>query len=334
MNSTADGHDPAEGSQRSPEQPSHDDAQSREEFCVLLGYEFNDAELFDLALRHRSWCAENDTTESNERLEFLGDAVLGLVITEYLYLGSPDTSEGVLARYRSELVSAVALAGLARELGLGDVILLGKGEESTGGREKTSILADAMEAVFGAMYLDGGIDGAGPVLLRLFERRLAAVVDEGYATDHKSRLQELAAQRFGQLPRYRLHHDGPEHEKIFWARVEVGGVQFGKGQGRTKKEAEQAAADMAFQTLQDYDPNTKLPPKLAAEDSEDSNNTHNSPETAHPNGELDASTPEKVLETQQVDSEELPGSTMESERVENQAELEKMRGNDEGAHHA
>lgn len=334
MNGTPKEDDPTSGSIHAAEQTSEDVALSREEFSARLGYQFNDDELLDLSLRHRSWCAENDTAESNERLEFLGDAVLGLVITEFLYLGSPDTSEGVLARYRSELVSAVALAGLARELGLGDVILLGKGEESTGGREKTSILADAMEAVFGAMYLDGGIDGAAPVLLQLFERRLGAVVDEGYATDHKSRLQELAAQRFGQLPRYRLHHDGPEHEKVFWARVEVGGTQFGEGKGRTKKEAEQAAADVAFQALQDIEPDSANAPNSTVGTSATTKNDSTETDSVQVNGELDSKALEKVLETQQVDSAELPGTTTEFKRVDNQAELDNLRGIDEGMHDA
>lgn len=221
----------------------------RGELCRLLGYDFTDSELLDLALRHRSWCSENGAVESNERLEFLGDAILGLVVTDHLYRSVPETSEGVLARHRSELVSATALAGVARSVQLGDALALGKGEQATGGRAKTSILADGMEAVIGAVYLDGGIGAATTLVLHLLEDRMSEVIDGGLASDHKSRLQELAAHRFGQLPRYVLTEDGPEHEKHFWARVELGGDTWGSGEGRTKKEAEQAAAGDAVEQL-------------------------------------------------------------------------------------
>jgi ribonuclease-3 len=221
----------------------------RDELCRHLDHRFRDPGLLDLSLRHRSWCAENGAVESNERLEFLGDAVLGLIVTDHLFRTAPDTSEGVLARHRSELVSAAALAEVARSVQLGAALALGKGEESTGGRDKTSILADGMEAVIGGVYLDGGLDAARRLVLRLLDRRIAEVVRGSLASDHKSRLQELAARRFGHLPRYVLAEDGPEHEKRFWARVELGGVEWGRGEGRTKKEAEQAAARLAFDRL-------------------------------------------------------------------------------------
>ncbi len=222
----------------------------RDELCRLLGYQFTDPRWLELALRHRSWCAENGAVASNERLEFLGDSVLGLVVTDHLFRAAPDTSEGVLARHRSELVSAAALAEVARAVELGAALALGKGEESTGGRNKTSILADGMEAVIGGVYLDGGIGAATTLVLHLLEERIGEVLYGGLASDHKSRLQELAAHRFGQLPRYHLSEDGPEHEKHFWARVELGGTEWGRGEGRTKKEAEQAAARRAFDRLQ------------------------------------------------------------------------------------
>jgi len=227
---------------------------ARDDLCDLLAYRFADPELLDLALRHRSWCAENGSVPSNERLEFLGDAVLGLVVTDHLYRAAPDTSEGVLARHRSELVSAAALAGVARSVHLGDALALGKGEEATGGREKTSILADGMEAVIGAVYLDGGIGAATTLVLHLLEDRIEEVLHGGLASDHKSRLQEFAARHFGQLPRYVLRDEGPEHEKHFWARVELGGRTWGEGGGRTKKQAEQAAALRAYERLQDEAP--------------------------------------------------------------------------------
>ena len=222
----------------------------RDDLCAHLAYRFTDHSLLDLALRHRSWCSENGSVASNERLEFLGDAVLGLVITDHLYRAVPDMSEGVLARHRSELVSATALAEVARAVHLGDALLLGKGEVSTGGRDKTSILADGMEAVIGAVYLDGGIGAATSLVLLLLDDRIDDVLYGGLASDHKSRLQEQAARRFGELPRYTIDEDGPEHEKRFSARVELGGEVWGDGEGRTKKEAEQAAARAAVRRLQ------------------------------------------------------------------------------------
>lgn len=225
------------------------DASPRDSFCARIGHRFDDAGLLDLALRHRSWCAENGAVDSNERLEFLGDAVLGLIVTDHLFMTSPASSEGVLARRRSELVSATALADVARSVGLGDVLLLGKGEESTGGRTKTSILADAMEAVIGAVYLDADIHAARDLVLGLLDERIDGVVSGDLASDHKSRLQEVAARRFGELPRYELTEAGPEHEKVFSAVVRLGGDEWGAGEGRTKKEAEQAAARAATEQL-------------------------------------------------------------------------------------
>lgn len=226
------------------------DVDPRDELCRSLAYRFTDDKLLDLALRHRSWCAEHGAVQSNERLEFLGDAILGLVVTDHLYRAAPDMSEGVLARHRSELVSAAALAGVARSVHLGEALALGKGEEATGGRDKTSILADGMEAVIGAVYLDGGMGAATTLVLHLLEDLMDDVLHGGLASDHKSRLQELAARRFGQLPRYVLRDEGPEHEKHFWARVELGGDVWGDGEGRTKKQAEQAAARAAYERLE------------------------------------------------------------------------------------
>lgn len=221
----------------------------RDALCDRIGHRFADGRLLDLALRHRSWCAEHGGVDSNERLEFLGDAVLGVVVTDHLFHVSPSSSEGVLARRRSELVSAIALAGVARSIGLGEVLLLGKGEESTGGRAKTSILADAMESVIGAVYLDGGIDAARSVVLGLLDERIDGVVSGDVASDHKSRLQEVAARHFGELPSYQLSEAGPEHQKVFHAVVRFGDREWGSGDGRTKKEAEQAAAREATARL-------------------------------------------------------------------------------------
>ncbi|MGB6057356.1 MAG: ribonuclease III [Microthrixaceae bacterium] len=224
----------------------------REHLCRRINYHFTDPERLDLALRHRSWCAENGSVASNERLEFLGDSVLGLVVTDHLYRSAPDRSEGVLARNRSELVSAIALAEVARSVDLGPALLLGKGEESTGGRDKTSILSDAMEAVIGAVYLDSGLEEAGRVILRILSERIGNVLEGSLASDHKSRLQELAAHEFGELPNYVLSDDGPEHDKQFVARVLLRDEEWGNGVGRTKKEAEQAAAHHAYLNLEKF----------------------------------------------------------------------------------
>ncbi len=215
-----------------------------------LRHEFNDPSLLDLALRHRSWCAENGGVESNERLEFLGDAVLGVVITDHLYRSTPSEPEGVLARYRSELVNSSVLALLARRIDLGSMLLLGKGEEATGGRDKNSILADALEALIGAIYLDAGTEAAEAFIIELSRDLIEQVENEDLSTDHKSRLQETAARMFGELPRYVLSEDGPEHAKSFTAKVTVGGELLGEGVGRTKKEAEQAAASEAEGALE------------------------------------------------------------------------------------
>ena len=214
-----------------------------------LGHRFAELDLLDLALRHRSWCAEHGGVESNERLEFLGDAVLGLVITDHLYATGPGLAEGVLARRRSELVNARVLAELADDLDLGVHVLLGRGEESTGGRQKPSILADAMEAVFGAIYLDGGLSAAEPVVLRLLAPLVAAVSSGGPGSDFKSRLQEVVAQRHDDVPIYDLAEDGPDHDKWFEATVSVGGAVVGRGGGRSKKQAEQAAAGEAWRVM-------------------------------------------------------------------------------------
>lgn len=225
------------------------DESPRDALCRRIGHRFEDPSLLDLALRHRSWCAEHGGVASNERLEFLGDAVLGLVVTDHLFQVSPRSSEGILARRRSELVSANALADVARSVGLGDVLMLGKGEQATGGRSKTSILADAMEGVLGAVYLDGGIDAAREVVLGLLDERIDGVVAGDVASDHKSRLQEMAARHFGELPVYDLTEAGPEHQKSFHAVVRFDGRSWGSGDGRTKKEAEQAAANKATARL-------------------------------------------------------------------------------------
>lgn len=201
-----------------------------------------DAELLDLALTHRSWAYENGGVATNERLEFLGDAILGQAVTVMLYSTFPDLSEGDLAKRRASLVSAVALAEVARTVGIGDHLKLGKGEELTGGREKSSILADTTEALIGAVYLDQGGEIATALVLRLLQPLLADPRRFGTAMDPKTSLQELAAQRGLGLPVYELSEIGPDHSKVFTATVVLAGESIASGEGTSKKQAEMAAA--------------------------------------------------------------------------------------------
>ena len=207
-----------------------------------LGVSFRDAELRQAALTHRSYAFEQALTVTNERLEFLGDSVLGLVVTDMAYRSYPDMPEGQLAKLRAAIVNMQALADVARSLGIGDVVLLGKGEEQSGGRDKASILADALEAVFGAAYLDLGLDRARDLIERLFRPRMEAYVRGEGDRDYKTILQEIASQELRSIPDYRVVERGPDHEKEFTATVHVGGEPLGTGTGRSKKEAEQQAA--------------------------------------------------------------------------------------------
>lgn len=214
-----------------------------------LGGRFGDTALLNRAVAHRSWSSETPGEESNERLEFLGDAVLGLIVTDHIYRAYPDLAEGQLAQLRAGVVNAGALALAAQELAIGDALLLGKGEDSSGGREKPSILADAMEAVIGATYLDGGWDAARELVMRLLGERIREAAAGPGGDDFKTRLQELVAQRFDQLPRYVVTGTGPDHAKVFAATVAVDDEIRGAGEGRSKKHAEQAAARAALETL-------------------------------------------------------------------------------------
>jgi ribonuclease-3 len=216
-----------------------------------LGIDF-DAELLVLALTHRSYAYENGGLPPNERLEFLGDAVLGLVVTDHLYRQHPDLPEGQLAKLRASVVNMHALAGVARGLGeggLGAHLLLGKGEELTGGRDKASILADGLEAVIGAAYLAHGIDTARMLVHRLFDGLLAEAPLRGAGLDWKTSLQELTASAGLGVPEYKVEDTGPDHRKEFTAIVLVAGRDLGHGDGSTKKEAEQKAAESAWREL-------------------------------------------------------------------------------------
>jgi ribonuclease-3 len=214
-----------------------------------LRIRFRDDGLRHMALTHRSYAFENALQETNERLEFLGDAVLGIVITDLAYRQFPDLSEGELAKLRAATVNMTTLAEVARELGLGELVLLGKGEEMSGGRDKPSILADAMEAVLGAVYLDRGLNSARKLIERLFWPRMQAYARGEGARDFKTTLQELASQDLHAMPDYRIAERGPDHEKEFTATVYLAGKRWGSGVGRSKKEAEQQAAREAFERL-------------------------------------------------------------------------------------
>jgi ribonuclease III len=218
-------------------------------FEAALGYRFRDRAHLEAALVHRSYCAEHADADSNERMEFLGDAVLGLSVTDYVFVEYPELPEGELAKLRASVVNAEALAELAAALDLGSVLVLGKGEDASGGREKPSILSDAIEAVIAAVYLDGGWVAADELVLRLLSERIREGALGPGGHDFKTRLQELAAQRVDQLPKYQVRSDGPDHSKRFYATVTLRGESYGEGEGRSKKHAEQAAAQMAWQRL-------------------------------------------------------------------------------------
>ena len=206
-------------------------------------------ELLERALTHRSYAYEHGGLPTNERLEFLGDAVLGLVVTDALYADHPDLAEGALAKLRASVVSTRALAGVARDLGLGRWLRLGKGEEVTGGRDKPSILADTMEAVIGAVYLERGVEGATTLVRALFDPLMRAAAEEGAAQDWKTVLQEFTAAHSLGVPDYRVSDSGPDHAKSFVATALVGGEARGQGTGTSKKEAEQQAAQVAYRSL-------------------------------------------------------------------------------------
>ncbi|MGC8628005.1 MAG: ribonuclease III [Acidimicrobiales bacterium] len=214
-----------------------------------LGWSVNDPGLLVQAFAHRSWCAEHPGHKPNERLEFLGDAVLGLIVTDFLFQSYPDLAEGELAKIRASVVNASSLAAVARELDLGPALLLGKGEDVSGGRSKLSILADVTEALIGAIYLDAGYDVAREIVLGLMVERVAEAASGPGGQDYKTRLQELCAQNFDELPVYSISGSGPDHAKVFEAEVFIGGQKRGAGEGRSKKQAEQAAARSAWQVM-------------------------------------------------------------------------------------
>jgi ribonuclease III len=216
-----------------------------------------DADLLQRALTHRSYAYEHGGAPHNERLEFLGDSVLGVVITETLYRAHPDLPEGKLAKLRASVVNMRALAQVARRIdgtgGLGPYLRLGRGEEVTGGRDKASILADTVEALLGAIYVEHGLPVAARVIHDLFDGMLSDVANHGAGLDWKTSLQELTAEQNLGVPEYVITSFGPDHAKTFTARASVGGELFEASTGRNKKEAEQAAAQTAYRLLQARD---------------------------------------------------------------------------------
>ncbi len=224
-----------------------------------------DLALLDHALTHRSYAYENGGLPNNERLEFLGDSVLGLVVTESLYADHPDLAEGQLAKLRAAVVNMRALAKVAKGLGVGDYLLLGRGEESTGGRSKASILADTMEALIGTVYLARGIEGGRVFVHHLIDPLLASSAQLGAGLDWKTSLQELTSAASVGIPEYRVSEEGPDHEKTFTAVVVVGEEELGQGVGRSKKQAEQQAAERAWTELRRRQDEAEGEPESASE---------------------------------------------------------------------
>lgn len=218
------------------------------ELTARIGIELPET-LLKQSLTHRSFAYENSLEETNERLEFLGDSVLGIVITEELYQKYPQAAEGELAKLRAAIVNARALADVARDIGLGEFLMLGKGEEITGGRDKSSILADSLEAVLGAIYLSHGLDKTAKVILKLFSSIIENSVDLGAALDWKTSLSEVMFSKKLGSADYLISEAGPDHDKQFTAKVIVNGQEFGTGTGKSKKTAEQNAAKEAFEKL-------------------------------------------------------------------------------------
>ncbi len=218
---------------------------------ATLGVRFNDRSLLLGSLAHRSWCAEHDRSPSNERLEFLGDSVLGLIVTHYVFENFPQLPEGHLSEVRAGVVNARVLAEVAHEIDLGPHLLLGKGEDAAGGRAKQSILADAFEAVVAAVYLDSDLATTRDLVLRCLSDRITEAVAGPGGRDYKTRLQELAAAQAIGRPRYVVRDEGPDHAKHFFAAVYFGDECFGEGEGGSKKQAEQGAAWLAWTRLQE-----------------------------------------------------------------------------------
>lgn len=225
-----------------------------------LSYTYRDPGLLERALTHRSFANENRTSEHNERMEFLGDAVLNLIVSERLMKARPLAPEGELSRLRASIVSEPSLAAVARDLGLGAYLRLGRGEEQTGGRNKDSLLANCFEALIASLYLDGGITAVAGFIGRHFRDALQSSGGIVPVTDFKTALQELCQERMKVLPEYRVvSQSGPDHQKEFAVELCIKGEHFGQGTGRSKKEAEQRAAEEALEKLRSQNPEAGSP---------------------------------------------------------------------------
>ena len=225
------------------------------ELEAVLGYHFKDRALLERALRHASWCNERDGErgEDNERMEFLGDAVLDLVVGHRLMIRYPQLREGELSVTRAQVVSEAGLSDVAGQLGIGVWLMLGKGEEKSGGRAKPSILADAFEAIVAAVYLDSGFDAADAMVYRLLAQRIETVEFKGFY-DFKTRLQETSQARLKATPTYHVVQElGPDHDKRFVVAVNIGTEEWARAVGKSKKEAEQMAAAEAHFRLEGSD---------------------------------------------------------------------------------
>jgi ribonuclease-3 len=221
-------------------------------FQKSAGFRFKSLELLNLSFLHRSVSNETGFRLNNERLEFLGDSILGAACATILYQKYAEKTEGELAKIKSVAVSEEVLSSVARVLQIDTMLLLGKGEELSGGRTKKAILADTMEALIGALYLDSGYKNAFAFISRWFAPQIDRVIEDNYHRDYKSLLQELCQHHYRTYPQYRLIKcSGPDHEHMFWMEVNVGGEVYGPGIGRNKKSAEQEAAQMAYEVLKD-----------------------------------------------------------------------------------
>ncbi len=212
-----------------------------------LGYRFDEPGQLELAVTHRSWCAEHDGGPSNERLEFLGDAVLGLVVADFLYQRFPDLPEGQMAKTRAAVVNAATLTDLAVDIELGGHLRLGKGEEGSGGRTKASIVSDALEAIIGAVYVDGGLESAREFVLAQLGDRIDEAASQPGARDYKTLLQESTVRDGLASPEYDVTQTGPHHNRLFRAAVRIGGYICGTGEGTTIKQAQRRAARVAWE---------------------------------------------------------------------------------------
>lgn len=230
------------------------DSSRRDELLVFQKHanlKFKDLDLLNLAFCHRSFANEtNATVGNNERLEFFGDSVLGVIVAEYLFETLPEHSEGDLARIKSFVVSESTLSSIARELRVDNFVLIGKGEEFSGGRSKKAILADALEAVIGALFLDSGLRETRRFVLRYLIPEISKVLEDRHEKDYKTLLQEAVQRQYRSYPKYTVaRKTGPDHDRVFWIEVEVNGKTYGPGKGSNKKQAEQAAARLAFEVV-------------------------------------------------------------------------------------